>query len=439
MPLNFFWDDIPENLISPDFCEKGFSPEFSSEKSNNIVRLISPKKSSKNKQENIFFPPENHLLIKYENLQVLKWLAGAGEKNEGAEKSFYGAEKTCADSQLACDSAEKPCYGAVNFIYIDPPYNTRNDFAYNDNFTTQNDRHSAWLSFMSRRLKLARSLLREDGCIFIAIDQNELFVLKLLCDQIFGEENFVNDFMWLHGKGKKDTWSRTLQQHTLCYARDKTKLKPFKEIEQTSWAKSNVDNDPRGNWFSGSISFSEKRSNPKHKNFYSITSPSKKVWTRQWLVSKEEMQELIKEDKIYWGPSPEFSKVPREKIFNDTEKEIIPKNIFDCPESTRDAQNHLDKILGIKNAFENPKPVSLVKHFIKISMQPADALILDFFAGSGTTFEAVCELNKEDGGKRKCILVQKPEAFKNSELPFKTIADLCEARCLKVAEKFDVI
>ena len=417
MPLNFSWDDIPENKISPDFCEKEFSQALSSKNSKSIVRL-----------------GENHLLIKYENLQVLKWLAGA-EKSRVAENTcanmlnaFFTAEKALALNESLCKK--------INFIYIDPPYNTRNDFAYNDDFATQNDRHSAWLSFMHRRLVLARELLCEDGCIFIAIDQNELFVLKLLCDQIFGEDNFVNDFMWLHGKGKKDTWSRTLQQHTLCYARDKTKLKPFKEIEQTSWAKTNADNDPRGNWFSGSISFSEKRSNPKHKNFYSITSPSKKVWTRQWLVSQEEMNRLIAENKIYWGPAPDFSKVPREKIFNDTEKVIIPKNIFDCPESTRDAQNHLDKILGIKNAFENPKPVSLIKHFIKISQQPEDAVILDFFAGSGTTLEAVCELNKEDGGKRKCILVQKPEAFKNSEQPFKTIADLCEARCRKVAEKF---
>ena len=125
----------------------------------------------------------------------------------------------------------------IDLIYIDPPYNTGNDFTYNDDFAMGSDRHSAWLSFMSRRLKAARPLLKESGCIFIAIDQSELYTLKLLCDQIFGQENFVYDFMWLHGKGKKDRWSRTLQQHTLCYASDKNKLKPFRESLQTDWAK----------------------------------------------------------------------------------------------------------------------------------------------------------------------------------------------------------
>ena len=127
---------------------------------------------------------ENHLLIEGDNYPVLKKLVG----------------------ELA---------GQINLIYIDPPYNTGNDFTYNDDFASDGDSHSRWLSFMQRRLTAARPLLAETGCIFIAIDQSELYTLKLLCDQIFGEENFVNDFMWLHGKGKKDTWSRTLQQHTL--------------------------------------------------------------------------------------------------------------------------------------------------------------------------------------------------------------------------------
>ena len=112
-------------------------------------------------------------------------------------------------------------------------------------------------------LELAKNLLSDKGVIFISIDDNEQANMKLLCDDVFGEENFVNDFMWLHGKGKKDTWSRTLQQHTLCYAKEKSALSPFVEIENTNWAKNNVDNDPRGNWFSGSVSFTEKRSNPK--------------------------------------------------------------------------------------------------------------------------------------------------------------------------------
>lgn len=326
----------------------------------------------------------------------------------------------------------------IDIIYIDPPYNTGNDFVYEDNFGSKKDRHSSWLSFMNRRLCLARELLCESGCIFIAIDKSELYTLKLLCDQIFGEENFVNDFMWLHGKGKKDTWSRTLQQHTLCFAKNKKNLKPFVEIEYTNWAKTNADNDPRGNWFSGSISFTEERSNPNHRNYFSITSPSGVVWTRQWMKSKDEMQKLISENKIYFGPAPEYDSVPRIKVFNGEVEKVIPRNIIDCVESTRKSQRHLDDILGEKGIFDNPKPVDLISHLIEICDMKKDALIMDFFAGSGTTFEAVAELNKKDDGNRHSILVQKPEIIddKKRGSKYKTIADICKARVGKICKLY---
>jgi len=382
MPLKITWDDVPEVYDDTTQMEKlSLEPEFSSDMKTSV-------------------------LIEGDNYPVLKLL----------QKSFQ----------------EK-----INLIYIDPPYNTGNEFTYNDSFVSNGDRHSAWLSFMARRLECAASLLKDDGCIFIAIDQSELYVLKLLCDQIFGEENFVNDFMWLHGKGKKDRWSRTLQQHTLCYAKNKKKLKPFSEVEYTSWAKKNADNDPRGNWFSGSISFTEERSNPKHHNYYTITSPSGVKWTRQFQCSKEEMDELLADNRIYFGPAPEYAGVPRIKVFNDQQEKVIPRNIIEEVETTRSAQKHLDELLGEKSVFDNPKPVDLISHLIEITQMPEDALVMDFFAGSGTTFESVCELNSRDGGKRKCILVQKPEEIKNSESKtYKTIADICKARCNKVSELY---
>ena len=380
MSLKLVWDEVLENVIDPDFCDKDFTFEGDISSVNT--------------------------LIKYENLQVLKWMV----KKENL-------------------------LGKVDLIYIDPPYNTGGNFTYKDDFSVKKDYHSAWLSFMNRRISLAKKLLSPSGCIFIAIGQDELFALKLLCDGIFGENNFVNDFMWLHGKGKKDSWSRTLQQHTLCYASDKTRLLPFEDFEESAWARNNLDGDSRGNWFSGSISFSEKRSNPNHKNYYSVTSPGGKIWTRQWLVAREEMQSLIAENKIYWGSSPNYSQVPREKIFNGTRKKIIPKNIIDCTQSTRDAQNYLDALLGEKGVFDNPKPVSLIKHFIKITRQKKDAIILDFFAGSGTTFEAVCELNREENVSRRCILVQKCEHCQSKK--FFDIASLCQRRCQIVSEKFN--
>ena len=332
----------------------------------------------------------------------------------------------------------------IDIIYIDPPYNTGNNFIYEDSFKNRkdDDRHSRWLSFMQRRLTLAGKLLKDTGCIFIAIDQNELYYLKILCDQIFGEDNFINDFMWLHGKGRKDSWSRTLQQNTLCYAKNKKNLKPFADYIETQWAKTNADNDPRGNWFSGSISFTEKRSNPEHKYFYTIKSPSGIEWTRQWFVSEDEMNILLKENKIYFGQAPAFNKVPRIKIFNEEKTEIIPKNIIDCTESTRKAQEHLDKILGAKKIFENPKPVDLISHLISITQNSKNAIVMDFFAGSGTTFESVLELNRLDEGKRKCILIQKPEptfsekaadtnAFSNG---YKDIAQICRKRIESVLD-----
>lgn len=330
----------------------------------------------------------------------------------------------------------------INFMYIDPPYNTgKKTFTYNDAFPlnkksacTPPDRHSAWLSFMSRRLASAKKLLSDSGCIFLAIGQEELYHLKLLCDKIFGEENFVNDFMWLHGKGKKDSFSRTLQESTLCYAKNKKKLSAFRDFEETSWAKENPDGDLRGAWFSGSISFSEKRSNPLHPNYFEIVSPSGKKWKRQWLVKKEEMQKLLQEDRIFWGKAPDFANVPRKKIFNGERTEIIPKNIIDEKGGTRSAQRHLDFLIGEKSSFDNPKPVTLIQHFLSIVNMKNDITVMDFFAGSGTTMEAVFNANLLDGGKRKCILIQKPEAIKSGKSRFSDISELCLERVRKITK-----
>ena len=347
---------------------------------------------------------------------------------EFSQKSNYFIQ---SDNYPALQKLSPQLKEKIDIIYIDPPYNTGNNFAYNDKFA-----RDEWLSFMFRRLRLAQELLAPTGCIFIAIDQSELHYLKILCDQLFGEQNYVNDFMWLHGKGKKDTWSRTLQQHTLCYAKDKRQLTPFEETAQTDWATQNKDNDPRGNWFSGSISFSEKRSNPKHKNYFTIKSPSGVEWTRQWQRTRQEMDALLADNRIYFGPAPEYRGVPRIKIFNEDTQKIIPRNIIECVDSTRHAQAHLDELLGHKGLFDNPKPVELISHLIEITAMPKDALVMDFFAGSGTTFEAVCQLNKKDGGTRHTILIQKSEPLQKPG-PYKTIADLCWARIQKNAAQYD--
>lgn len=333
------------------------------------------------------------------------------------------------DNYPALKLLQKDFEGKIDLIYTDPPYNTGKNFTYKDNMETDQ-----WLSFISRRLEMARTMLKETGCIFIAIGQEQVHLLKILCDKIFGEENFVNDFMWLHGKGKKDRWSRTMQQSNLCYAKNKKKLAAFTDTQETDWATTNPDNDSRGAWFSGSISFDEKRSNPKNPNYYEITSPSGIKWKRQWLIYESEMQELIEKDLIYWGKAPAYSNVPRKKIFNGQVTEIIPKNIIENAQSTRSAQNHVDQLLGEKTSFDNPKPVDLIQHFIQITAMPKDITVMDIFAGSGSTLEAVIEQNQTDQGSRRCILIQKPEKIEKTS-KFATISQLCLTRVKAVLSK----
>lgn len=295
--------------------------------------------------------------------------------------------------------------GKVDVIYIDPPYNRgKNDFRYNDRYVDEEDsyRHGKWLSFMYKRLNLAKELLKSTGFIFISIDDHEQASLKLLCDEIFGEENFIQNFMWLHGKGKKDRWSRTMQQYILCYAKKKESVSPWGLVNTANYNFQNPDKDPRGGWFSGSVSFSENRSNRKHQNYFTIESPSGIKWTRQWQKTKEEMEELLSQEKIFFGYPPEYNAVPRIKIFPGDVSEQIPPNIIDNVGTTREAQSFLDELLG-KNVFDYPKPVNLIKHLLGFS-QTKKSIVLDFMAGSGTTGHAVLELNKEDGGNRQFIL-----------------------------------
>lgn len=348
-------------------------------------------------------------------------------------------------------------------IYIDPPYNTGKDFVYHDNFTEsatkqidesrddygnrqfsvntkENGRyHSDWLSMMYPRLILARNFLSDKGVIFISIDDNEQANLKLLCDSVFGEDNFINQFMWLHGKGKKDSWSRTAQQYIVAYARNKSMLKPWSDVQLSQGSFSNPDNDPRGDWFSGSISFSEERSNKERDTYFTIESPSGVKWTRQWQVAnKAEMNSLLKDNRIYFGPAPNYSNVPRRKIFPFDENEIIPSNILDNVGTTRGAQKDLGALLK-GNVFDNPKPHALIEKLIAISNLSDSSTILDFFAGSGTTAQAVMQQNAKDGGYRQFILVQLPEQCNEKseayKAGYKTIDELSRERIRRAAKK----
>ena len=370
------------------------------------------------------------------------------------------------DNLAALKILHKAYYGKVKMIYIDPPYNTGNDFIYNDDFkqtrrsyeaeagitddegnvvrddglrtNTGGHKHSNWLNMMYPRLFLARNLLRQDGVIFVSIDDNEVHNLRLMMNEIFGEENFVNQILWLHGKGKKDTWMRTTQQYILVYARNKSGLPRWCDVQYAQGIFSNLDSDPRGEWFSGSISFDEKRSNKNRDTYFTIKSPSGVEWTRQWQVEKpEDMYELIRDNRIYFGPAPEYANVPRKKIFPTDENEIIPSNLMDDVGTTRSAQAELDNIMNGK-FFDNPKPTGLIKKIISISADK-NSVILDFFSGSGTTAHAVAELNAEDGGNRRWICVQLPELTDGKSEAYKagyhTIADIARERIRRAGAK----
>lgn len=308
----------------------------------------------------------------------------------------------------------------IKMIYIDPPYNTGKNRLYKDKFT-----HSEWLNMMYPRLKLARDLLTDDGVIFISIDEHEQANLKQVCNEIFGVNNFINMFMWLHGKGKKDSWSRTLVQYIIAYAKDKKFLRNWSEKSYTNYQFTNPDNDPKGKWFSGSLSFDEYRSNPHHPNYYSITSPTGKTWIRQWQINKDTMYKLIEQGDISWGNPITCDGVPRKKIRPST-IDIIPKNVFEDVGTTHSAEIDLKKLMNY-NCFSNPKTVELIKHIINITNLKKNDIILDFFSGSSTTAHAVMQLNAEDGGNRKFIMVQLPESCNEKSEAFKAgYKNICE-------------
>lgn len=336
----------------------------------------------------------------------------------------------------------------IKCIYIDPPYNTGNDFIYNDNFDktkleeltesgeidsdgnrlvsnpSSNGRfHSDWLTMIYPRLKLARNLLTQDGVMFISIDDNEIANLIKIGEMIFGEDN-VEVMVWDKitgndnaGSGKMKITYRFRRDHeyvVVCYKDKQNCLfnKPLR-LRKTKNEYGNADNDPRGNWISSEICKSEEKSNPNGKNYFTLTTPSGMEITRQWHFSKEELDELIADNRIYFGNG---NIIPRLKRFLNEPAEVTPSSILSSIASQTDGNNDLKKY---NLEFDNPKPISLIKWLIEIGSNDGD-YVLDFFSGSGTTAEAVLQLNAENKGTRKFILVQLPEQIKDG----KTICDI---------------
>lgn len=326
----------------------------------------------------------NHILIEGDNLETLATLAYTHE-------------------------------GKIDIIYIDPPYNTGNkDFIYNDSYVDKEDsyRHSKWLSFMSRRLKIAKKLLSDRGVIFISIDDNEQAQLKLLCDETFGENNFLSEIMWHKNYASANdskTFSKVLD-YILAYRKtDKfiRNLLPRTEKQNTLYKYDS--NDGKGKWRSDNLSVRTYSVNYDFPIVNPITgveyNPPK---GRSWMTNKERIQEWITETRVYFGLNGKGA--PQLKRYlSEVQQGVVPTTYWsydDCGHND-EARKEIKDIFG-QPPFDSPKPTRLLKQILRLGSNN-ESIILDFFAGSGTTLHATMQLNSEDGGHRKCILVTNNE------------------------------
>ena len=336
--------------------------------------------------------------------------------------------------------------GQVKLIYIDPPYNTgRKDFVYNDSFfdPTNLYRHSTWLEFMYQRLRLAKDLLAEDGVIFVSIDDNELFNLGLLMNKVFGENNHIANVIWQKVYSPKNTAVHFSDDHeyVLVYAANRNiwRPNPLPRSAEQDKAYKNADNDPRGPWKSSDLT----ARNYYGEGRYPITCPSGRVIDgppagSYWRVSRRKFDELDADNRVWWGK--DGSNIPALKRFlSEVKQGVVPQTLwtYDAVGHTQDAKKQLNEILPKErndDVFSTPKPLQLMDRILRLATQPGD-LVLDFFAGSGTLAQAILQLNKEDGGERRFILVSSTEATQDE--PDKNLCrDVCATRVRRAAQGY---
>lgn len=327
--------------------------------------------------------------------------------------------------------------GKIKMIYIDPPYNTGNDFVYEDNFaqsteeylansgqydeggnrlvtnTESNGRfHTDWLNMIYPRLKLAKDLLAEDGVIFISIDDNEEDNLRLICNEVFGRENFVGCGVWKRRTSSAMDQSKVSTDHEYVLIYNRGNFKPFKGIEKDYKGYSNPDNDPRGPWVPGDLTVG-MNADMRPNQFYDLVDPKTgKVYhpsyNRVWSYTPDSMQKLIQEDRIIF-PSDTSQRPMKKRFANELKSSTNPFSTWMSEvglntEGTKAVYTLFDD----KSLFNYAKPVSLIKALTE-QVTDSDSIVLDFFSGSATTAHAVMQLNAEDGGNRKFIMVQMPE------------------------------
>ncbi|NLI91951.1 MAG: site-specific DNA-methyltransferase [Peptococcaceae bacterium] len=359
--------------------------------------------------------------------------------------------------------------GKVKMIYIDPPYNTGNDFIYRDNFTRDKDEyneeagvydedgdrlfrntesngrfHSDWCSMMYPRLVLARNLLRDDGVIFISIDDNEVDNLRKMCNEVLGEANFVAQLVWERAYAPKNDAKYISNSHdyVVMYAKsiNNFQIGRLPRTEEANSRYSNPDNDPRGVWKPSDMSVKTYNA----ASDYPITTPSGRVIEppagRCWRLSKNAFFERLQDNRIWFGP--DGNSVPSIKRFLSELKYdgMAPTSILFYKEvgHSQEGAKEVTSLLEA-GAFDGPKPIRLLRRFLTLSNLDNDSIILDFFSGSATTAHAVMQLNAEDGGKRKFIMVQLPEpcpeGSEAAKAGYKNICEIGKERIRRAGEK----
>ena len=358
---------------------------------------------------------------------------------------------------------QKSYAGKVKLIYIDPPYNTGKDFVYPDNFhdsiqnymeltgqveggrkissnTEASGRfHTDWLNMIYPRLKLAHSLLKDDGVIFVSIADHEIHNLRAAMNEVFGEENFIASVIWQKVYAPKSSARHFSEDHDyiVVFAKNADNWEPTllpRTDEQNAIFK-NPDNDPRGAWRANNMA----ARNYYSKGTYAVQCPGGRVIAgpprgSYWRISEEKFRELDADGRIWWGE--DGNNVPAPKIFlSEVMDGRVPQTLWTYSEvgHTQEAKKHLLDLVEFPNSdvvFETPKPVRLLRRIIHIGTSAAsNEIVMDFFAGTGTTMDAVFAQNAEDGGKRRCILVQLPEPLAGAETAgWTTIADVTRAR-----------
>jgi adenine-specific DNA-methyltransferase len=353
---------------------------------------------------------------------------------------------------------QKSYSGKVKLIYIDPPYNTGKDFVYPDDFqdsiknyleltgqveggakiSTNTDAsgrfHTDWLNMMYPRLKASRNLLREQGALFVSIDDVEVNNLRSALDEILGPENFIAQFIWEKRTTRENRRVFSFNHdYVICVAKNKAEFERTRNLLPTTAELRdryrNPDNDPRGPW--QSVSLNAQAGHATAAQFYAVTTPGGRVISpppgRCWVVTKSKLEELIADGRVWFGE--DRNNVPRQKLFETEARDgLTPHTLWTAAEvGTNDAAKKalIAMFEGIE-AFDTPKPTDLVRRMVEVATDKED-IIIDFFAGSGATGHAVMAQNVADGGRRRYILVQLPEPLDPENKDQKVAADLCES------------